>query len=244
MPSYRNIRALLFDFDGTLRHNDPPAHDFFFDHAVTLGVGESPERRRAALRWAHAYWNGDGEVYADMDRYGQGSEAFWNNHAYRYLLAFGCAPEQAETLAPRMRTYMHENYNPVDCIEPETPAVLDRLRAAGYTLGVVSNRDEPFDDLLDALALRDYFDFSLAAGEVRSWKPDVGIFQQSLKKAGAQAAEAVYIGDNYYADVVGARAAGLHPILFDPDGVFPDAECPRVADIPQLGRLFLPAEAG
>jgi FMN phosphatase YigB (HAD superfamily) len=241
--SNSKIRALLFDFDGTLRHNDPPAHNFFFDQAVELGAGDSPENRRAALRWAHSYWNGDGEVYVDIERYGQGTAEFWLNHAYRYLLAFGCTEPQAEELAPLMQAYMREHYDPIDCIEPGAPALLHKLRDAGYILGVVSNRDEPFDDLLEALGLQEPFDFSLAAGEVGSWKPDALIFQHSLKKAGVQAAESVYIGDNYFADVVGARGAGLQPILFDPERVFPDAECPRVANLEELGRMFLPPEA-
>lgn len=32
----------------------------------------------------------------------------------------------------------------------------------------------------------------------------------------------MYVGDNYFADVLGAQNAGLQPILIDPEGVFTD----------------------
>jgi FMN phosphatase YigB (HAD superfamily) len=39
----------------------------------------------------------------------------------------------------------------------------------------------------------------------------------------------LYVGDNYYADVVSSRAAGLTPVLLDPERIFPEADC-RVID--------------
>jgi len=52
--------------------------------------------------------------------------------------------------------------------------------------------------------------------------------------AGCAPEAAAYVGDNYYADVVGARAAGLHPILIDPLGIFPEAGCPTIRALGEL----------
>jgi putative hydrolase of the HAD superfamily len=52
--------------------------------------------------------------------------------------------------------------------------------------------------------------------------------------AGCSAATTVYVGDNYYADVEGARAAGMMPILIDPDGIFPDPGCPVIRSLGEL----------
>jgi putative hydrolase of the HAD superfamily len=41
----------------------------------------------------------------------------------------------------------------------------------------------------------------------------------------------VHIGDFYQVDVVGARAAGIRPILLDQANLRPDADCPRVASL-------------
>jgi FMN phosphatase YigB (HAD superfamily) len=53
----------------------------------------------------------------------------------------------------------------------------------------------------------------------------VVIFNQALELLGSQPAQTLYVGDNYYADVIGARAAGLTPVLIDPNAIFPEADC-------------------
>jgi FMN phosphatase YigB (HAD superfamily) len=42
------------------------------------------------------------------------------------------------------------------------------------------------------------------------------------------------VGDLYHADVVGARAAGIHAALLDPFGDWPDADCERLVDLTAL----------
>jgi FMN phosphatase YigB (HAD superfamily) len=42
------------------------------------------------------------------------------------------------------------------------------------------------------------------------------------------------VGDNYFADVVGARRAGLTPVLFDPDEIFPEADCIVIKSFDEL----------
>jgi FMN phosphatase YigB (HAD superfamily) len=54
-------------------------------------------------------------------------------------------------------------------------------------------------------------------------------------KLGAR--EVIYVGDNYYADVVGARSAGLQPVLYDPLGIFPDADCATIKSFDELNSV-------
>jgi len=48
----------------------------------------------------------------------------------------------------------------------------------------------------------------------------------------------MYVGDNYFADVVGARGAGLQPVLYDPAGIYPEANCPVIVSLDGLLELF------
>jgi putative hydrolase of the HAD superfamily len=47
-------------------------------------------------------------------------------------------------------------------------------------------------------------------------KPDPRIFGFALEPLGLAAERVLYVGDSISKDVVGARAAGLHPLHFDP----------------------------
>jgi putative hydrolase of the HAD superfamily len=84
---------------------------------------------------------------------------------------------------------------------------------------------ERFYELLDKMELRPYFEMTLASGEVGVHKPEPGIFHEALARLGARAEESLYVGDNYWADVVGAQRAGVMPVLFDPHRLFPEADC-------------------
>lgn len=231
------IKAILFDLDGTLRGHFPPGRQFFADSAARLGLEITPADRLRATRWEHFYWAESPEQSADRRLYPQ-SEAFWQNYSRRELVALGADIEQAEALAPLLRARMDSEFQPADRLLDGAQETLQILRQQGYQTGIVSNRDEPFSDLLRDYGLNPaHFDLLLAAGEINIWKPAPAIFQHALQRLEISPAQAVYVGDNFYADVIGARGAGLLPILLDPDGIFPDADCPviqRLSEIPGL----------
>ncbi len=53
----------------------------------------------------------------------------------------------------------------------------------------------------------------VSADTVRAYKPHREIFEEALRLSGCAPDEALHIGDSYDTDVVGARAAGIRPIL-------------------------------
>ena len=167
MFSPNGIKAILFDLDGTLRHNRPEGADVFIEHAISLGLPISPDDRLRDLRWEHFYWANSAELQADLKRYDGEKADFWGNYGRRQLIALGTEPKRAVELAPLLNQYMNDQYKPESVIPPEVPGVLDRLKGAGFKLGVVSNREFPFREELDRHGIIDCFDFSLAAGEVR-----------------------------------------------------------------------------
>ena len=122
-----------------------------------------------------------------------------------------------------------QELEPQEAEEPaeadEAEELLQELQQNNFRLGVISNRSEPFDEQLESLGLSSYFEFSLAAGTIDAWKPDPLIFQHALTQMKINPEQAVYIGDNYFADVVGARNAGIKPVLIDPANLFPEADC-------------------
>ena len=162
-------------------------------------------------------------------------------------MAFDCEVSCAEELAPKMVAYMNEVYQPEDWVPPDVPATLQNLKGAGYHLAVLSNRSQPCQEHLQQLGLLDYFEFALVAGEVNVWKPDPLVFQHALKRIGTAAGQTIYVGDNYYADIVGAQAAGLVPVLVDPEQVFPEAECAVIStlgELPSLLNHHVPEQTG
>jgi len=236
LSAIKQIKAILFDFDGTLRLDNPSGSDVFFSRTMEIGLPINDEIRLRSERWTHYYFANSPEIQNDLREFKE--DAFWVNYNRRKLLSLGRSEEEAESLSESMSAFMKENYKPQSHVLEESRKVLNSFKKDGYILGVISNRDEPYHDELKELELDSYFNFSLAGGEVQSFKPDTQIFDHGLKRAGVKADEAIYVGDNYYADIVGSRNAGLYPVLYDPDVLFPDAECAVIRSFNQLHNLL------
>jgi putative hydrolase of the HAD superfamily len=237
LNSSNKIKAVLFDLDGTLRHHLPSGGEVFVKYIRDLGVDISEQDRIRAEHWEHRYFASSPEVQADNKKFNGDLKAFWLNFARRRLLALGLSESDADDLAPQVSRHMDTSYKPEVHVPPDAHVLLAALKEDGYRLGVVSNRDDPFQEELGRLKLDAYFHFVLAAGQVQSYKPDTLIFERALEMAGTSAPETAYIGDNYFADVVGSRRAGLMPVLYDPSRLFPDADCSVIrsfADLPGL----------
>jgi len=234
----KGIKAILFDFDGTLRHHLPSGGEVFTDFVVSQGISITEEDRRRAARWEHYYFANSPEIQADHKKFNGEEADFWFNFAHRRLAALGCPPNLILELGPKASDYMQDHYKPAVSVPEETHTVIPELRGFGFTLGVVSNRDNPYQEEIDSLGMKDYFHFSLAGGEVNSWKPDAGIFYAALERAGTVAQQTIYIGDNYFADVIGARRAGLQPVLYDPKGLFQEPGCPVITSFEDLTDLL------
>ncbi len=66
-------------------------------------------------------------------------------------------------------------------------------------------------------------------------KPQPEIFHEALRQAGVQASEAIYVGDQYQIDVVGANKAGMKGVLLDRgDYLEETADCPRIQSLTQV----------
>ncbi|MBW8010386.1 MAG: HAD family hydrolase [Chloroflexi bacterium] len=234
MLSPNGITTIFFDLDGTLRHNQPSGHQFLSGIAKKLGVQSSNEDIIKAQRWGHLYWADSEIMLEDMKTWGLDNEEFWKRYTTRYLEALGCTAEQAMELGPIVQTRMREDYKPEDVVPPDVPETLQLLQEAGYNLGLVTNRPRPVDDYLKEIKLYQYFSIRLAGGEIKAWKPKPKIFEVALERAQARPEQTVYVGDNYYADVIGARGVNIEPILLDPEGIFPQPDCEVIENIAEL----------
>jgi putative hydrolase of the HAD superfamily len=67
---------------------------------------------------------------------------------------------------------------------------------------------------LHAVGLDSYFDPLFISSDFGYRKPDPRLFTQILKRMGLTAAETIFIGNDMYRDVFGAKTAGLRTVFF------------------------------
>lgn len=121
---------------------------------------------------------------------------------------------------------------------PDAPATLERLRAQGLTLVVVSNWDASLPAVLDTVGLTEAVDGVVTSAAVGRPKPGQAIFEAALALAGCPAHAAVHVGDSVEHDVRGALAAGIHPVLLRREEAEPQGLPPGVPTISSLTELL------
>lgn len=92
------------------------------------------------------------------------------------------------------------------------------LKNQGYQLGLISNWDQTARQVLEKNGLDEVLDEIVISSEVGMEKPDPGIFRLALEKANVTSNQSLYIGDNYYDDVIGCQKVGMHCLLINPYG--------------------------
>lgn len=134
---------------------------------------------------------------------------------------------------------IHKVSNLWEIVPPDVPAALEGLRGR-YRLSVISNANGTVREKLRRVGLLGFFETVLDSHEEGVEKPDPRIFRNALERTGTKAEESIYVGDIYHIDVVGARAAGMEPVLLDPADLHRDKPCRR---IPGLGALLSSIDA-
>jgi HAD superfamily hydrolase (TIGR01509 family) len=213
------LRAVLFDAGNTL---------VFLDYArLAAGVGaaldlplDGSELAQHVPHATHAMERAGG---SDQDRAGAYLEA---------LFLQAGVPSHRLGEVRHCLARMHQERHLWSSVAERSAEALARLQQAGLRLGVVSNSDGRVEQALAAAGLRKYFDVVVDSALVGVEKPDPRIFQAALKALSVKPEEALYVGDLYQVDVVGARAAGIEAILLG-DAAAP-ADCRQARSLEEL----------
>jgi len=111
---------------------------------------------------------------------------------------------------------MHEKYGKLFDDAFET---IKALKDLGLHVGIITDSDNDYIEAhLKALGIYDLFDSITTSEDAGYYKPHPRPFQLALEKAGVEASEALYVGDNPAKDCVGAKSVGMMSVLLDPNG--------------------------
>ena len=209
------LRAVFFDVGNTLLYAHPSVPEVVRQvlaeegHIRDLSVIDEympmlDEYYEDRYREDDTFWRSDDEtlgvwvgMYSLLCRQ-LGIDADAEHIARRVYDEFGCAD--------RWRAY--------DDVRP----ALERLSARGIRLGLISNWDGRLVGLMDGLGLSELLDAVVSSADVGLHKPDPRIFELACERLGVAPSDAAHVGDHQYADIIGAEAVGMVPVLIDRHG--------------------------
>ena len=213
-------RAVLLDALGTLLRLEPPAPRLVRELRERHGIEVGEREAGLAVRAEIAYYR------ANLHR-GRDAPSLAR-------LRRDCAALVARELG--VDGDLHDALLAAIVFTPfdEVPGTLRRLRARGARLVVASNWDVSLHEALERTGLRELVDGAVSSAEAGSAKPAAAVFERALEIAGVPAAQAMHVGDDVEADVEGARALGIEPVLVLREGGAAPAGVRTVASLVEL----------
>lgn len=203
--------VVLLDVGDTMVRPDPSWRDVYATVFADHGIEATADQFEAAFREAWKDWEQEGPFEAS-------EEASFERLMELDRLVFGRLgyPDLPESFfrdvdqAFRQRSAFH--------VFPDVIPALKAMRVSGLRLAVVSNWGWAAPELLQTLELAQHFEVLSISARVGYQKPHPAIFKHALELLGVDAGHAIHVGDDPKADVVGARRAGIEPILVDRRG--------------------------
>lgn len=224
------VKAIIFDVGGTLLEGAMPWHELY-ERALVL-ARHNVSRRQMAMAYEEALERlviaRDHPAASDISPRQLLHELF----AERLGLGYDRLQHAIDEVL-----FDHPQARHLVCV-PGVQTILHQLRQRGYRLAVISNWSVDLPTTLGRMGLKDYFEAIFASDAIGYSKPDPAAFLIPVDRLGLTPAAVAYVGDLYPIDVVGARQAGLHPLLVDVMNLRLHHDVPTIDHIVRLLDIF------
>ena len=100
--------------------------------------------------------------------------------------------------------------------------VLEHLRGR-YTMHIITNGFAEIQAVkMDSAEIAHYFTNVITSENAQAKKPDPLVFEYAMTISGTTASESLMIGDNYEADILGAKRVGMDTVFYNIPGMVVD----------------------
>ena len=226
------IKAVFFDLYFTLVRYDPPQEELEANALNELGIDADPNVFNRPMAVANEF------IYQEIarrplsKRSKEETIALYAQFQRIVLKEAGIEPDEKLVLA--MLGKMQQFKTKLVLFDDVIPA-LKNLKSRGLILGLISNVERDLTATLKELELPSWLDIVVTSLDAGFSKPQPEIFKEAIGRAGVQPSQAVYVGDQYQIDCVGAERVGMKGILIDRGGYFQETtDCPRIRSLAEL----------
>ncbi len=205
------IQHIFFDLDNTLWDHRKNA---YFTLKEIYKREQVYEKYNLGFEEFHKEYFAINERLWEQIRDGEIDKEYLRKHRfYDSFLFFGI--DDFELSQTFEHNFLDEILNYNDLVEGAFE-LLEYLSEKGYQLHILSNGfKEVTSKKCELSGIKNYFRTITSADEIEIRKPQPEIYEYALKKSGAKKEESVMIGDDWIADVEGAKSFGLKVIFFD-----------------------------
>jgi putative hydrolase of the HAD superfamily len=213
------IKGIFFDLFNTLITYDPPREETQINLLKKHGISITKKAISPAIKAGDEYFYSENSKSLIKNRPSEEQKVFWYEYQERILRQAGVEPDP-ELVNDVLRELGQVKYKmaPFNDVLP----VLEKLNHNNYKLGIISNIDRDINPMCEEMGFSPFLDIILTSHQTGLYKPAPEIFQLACEETGVDLKQALYVGDQYQIDVVGAEKAGMTGVLVDRDDLFDD----------------------
>ena len=225
-------KAVFFDLYFTLIRYDPPQEELEANALKEFGINTDPDVFGRPMVIANEFMVQEIARRPLSKRSREEIIALYAQFQRIVLREAGIEPDEKLVLA--MLGKMQQFNTKLVLFDDVIPA-LRELKSRGLILGLISNVERDLTATINELGLPSWLDIVVTSLEAGFSKPQPEIFEEAMRRAAVQPSEAVYVGDQYQVDCVGAERAGMKGILIDRGGYLQEmTNCPRIQSLGEL----------
>lgn len=199
------IDTILIDMGDTLVHFKPRFHEPFYFSLTKMGYEVSQK-----------------EVFRAISKY-FGEQNFPNPKIglpdldFSQILYYLGIPPKTEIISRLANiSILSDEYY----LFNDSLPFLKEVKDMGFKIGLVTNSTEKVHRIVEEFELKEFLDVVVSSYDVKIVKPNPKIFYYAMRKLNSE--DAIFIGDVYEVDVLGAHRAGIHGILLDRASFYDD----------------------
>lgn len=228
------LKAVFFDWFNTLALYQPHREEIQSQALRESGIKVSPEKILPGIMAADGYFLEENALSPVEKR--EPAERAGVYARYQGIILNRAGVEADKELLAKIMKKVGELFKGVRFVLfDDVLSTMKILKKDRLTIGLLTNATRNIVSIHRELGLEPYLDFVITSEEAGADKPHPPIFLAALDRAGVNASEAVHVGDQYKIDIVGARGAGISPILIDRYNIYPDvSDCPRIFSLTEL----------
>jgi HAD superfamily hydrolase (TIGR01549 family) len=190
------MKAVLFDYGGTLDSDGIPWLDRFYPLYAQAGLKTSREE------FQEAFYDSDDHLPERFRLEGLGLEETIARQVACVVERLASGQDELTRIV--VRRFVDSSREQLRRNRP----LLESLRRR-FRLGIVSNFYGNLEGIIQAEGLRPLFDVVADSGRVGVMKPEKEIFLHAARALGVRPQEALMVGDSLNRDMRGAEAAGM-----------------------------------
>ncbi len=189
MVEMKTFKAVGFDLGGVLIQN-----------SVNLFYRRTMEKLGVTIEQLEPVFD---EAVKPLERGEISEEMFWQK------IASSLNEEYSPTMLPLWTEGFATETPPI----PNMLPLVDKIKAAGYKVGLLSNTTAPHVEINRRRGIFEHFDVALMSNEIGARKPEREAFLKLAQALGVDPTELVFI-DDVAENVAGAEEVGITAIKF------------------------------